>query len=265
MSEINSRSQQILEYIQKNEQATVTELTKVFGVSDMPVRRDLNKLQRSGKIIKFHGGARRNDTSLLALEDDYSKRTELYSEEKRLIGNTAVELIKSLIGEAPDSSTVFFGQGTTVLETVSQLDDMQNSLIVTDNILCAEKLARDLDNQIITTGGILNRTNFNTIGWFAEQMIRNFSIDLAVISLSAMDAKGGLYTYIVEETGLYSSIINASQHVLLLMDHSKIKARGRVFLCKMDEKFTMVTEEGITEKDLKELKKTKARIIVSGH
>lgn len=52
-----SREKKLLEYLQKHESASIQELAQVFGVSNMTVHRDLNKLEKAGYIKKKHGGA----------------------------------------------------------------------------------------------------------------------------------------------------------------------------------------------------------------
>ena len=52
------REKRVLEYLQKHEGASIQELVKVFGVSNMTIHRDLDKLEKAGIIQKKHGGAR---------------------------------------------------------------------------------------------------------------------------------------------------------------------------------------------------------------
>lgn len=53
----NEREQFILEYLQKNREATVAELCRALFVSEPTMRRDLAALNSAGKIIRTHGGA----------------------------------------------------------------------------------------------------------------------------------------------------------------------------------------------------------------
>jgi endonuclease/exonuclease/phosphatase family metal-dependent hydrolase len=51
------RENQILEYLKSHGSASILQLAKMFGVSNMTIHRDLHKLAEAGKIIKKHGGA----------------------------------------------------------------------------------------------------------------------------------------------------------------------------------------------------------------
>lgn len=51
------REKQILEYLQNKGSASIQQLADAFGVSNMTIHRDLNKLAQAGRILKKHGGA----------------------------------------------------------------------------------------------------------------------------------------------------------------------------------------------------------------
>lgn len=52
------REKKLLEYLQEHESASIHELAQVFGVSNMTIHRDLDKLEKAGHVHKRHGGAR---------------------------------------------------------------------------------------------------------------------------------------------------------------------------------------------------------------
>ncbi|GAB4506745.1 MAG: DeoR/GlpR family DNA-binding transcription regulator [Anaerolineales bacterium] len=52
-----NREKQILEYLHENGSASIQHLVDAFGVSNMTIHRDLNKLAEKGLIHKKHGGA----------------------------------------------------------------------------------------------------------------------------------------------------------------------------------------------------------------
>lgn len=52
------REQRILDYLKEHGNASIQELVEAFGVSNMTIHRDLNKLAAAGQILKKHGGAR---------------------------------------------------------------------------------------------------------------------------------------------------------------------------------------------------------------
>jgi DeoR family transcriptional regulator, copper-sensing transcriptional repressor len=57
------RDKRIIEHVQERGNATIQELADVFGVSNMTIHRDLNKLTASGILHKKHGGVSLVDNS----------------------------------------------------------------------------------------------------------------------------------------------------------------------------------------------------------
>ena len=52
-----NREQKILSYLKEHGNASIQQLVEAFGVSNMTIHRDLNKLAEAGHIQKKHGGA----------------------------------------------------------------------------------------------------------------------------------------------------------------------------------------------------------------
>lgn len=51
------RQKHIQEYINKTQKANTTELAKIFNVSKVTIRRDIEMLAAEGLVVKTHGGA----------------------------------------------------------------------------------------------------------------------------------------------------------------------------------------------------------------
>src|SRR5699024_6032257 len=86
------RRMKIIEMIKKGESVKVSELTKRFNVSESTIRRDLVELERSGKILRTHGGA--VSKSINKLEATFLEKQDKYAEEKDRIGRIAASQIE---------------------------------------------------------------------------------------------------------------------------------------------------------------------------
>ncbi len=51
------RLNKIISVVDNQEIAIVSDLAKMVGVSKMTIRRDLNELDQTGKLLRVHGGA----------------------------------------------------------------------------------------------------------------------------------------------------------------------------------------------------------------
>ena len=104
----NNRQNLICSYIQEKQTVRVSELISKFHVTDMTIRRDLDKLEETGLIVRFHGGARAAEGST---EFSFSTRTVENAEKKRQIAQRALERI-------PDHCTLYIDGSTTCNEIV---------------------------------------------------------------------------------------------------------------------------------------------------
>ena len=63
---------------------TVADIVKQLNVSDMTVRRDLDELDKAGKILRIHGGAQ-SISYALDQELSHTEKQEVQKEEKQEI------------------------------------------------------------------------------------------------------------------------------------------------------------------------------------
>lgn len=82
----------ISEMVNKKGILTVSEIIEQLNVSDMTVRRDLDELEKSGKLLRIHGGAQ-SLTYTLDQELSHTEKSVMQIKEKQQIAATAAQLI----------------------------------------------------------------------------------------------------------------------------------------------------------------------------
>ena len=94
----------IAEIVNQNGSARVDELSDLFGVSVITIRRDLEILEGQGKLEKTHGGAVSH--TLITDLPEYAVKKRESKSEKVSIGRAAASLMV-------EGETVFVSAGTT--------------------------------------------------------------------------------------------------------------------------------------------------------
>ena len=87
------RRDKILELLQEDGSAKVLDLAKLFKVTEVTIRQDLEKLDREGLIIREHGGA-----YIKNVKDQVQAFSIVHQEnldKKELIANKCLEFIES--------------------------------------------------------------------------------------------------------------------------------------------------------------------------
>lgn len=136
---MNHRENMIIDYVNENGRATVAELSQYVQVSEITVRRDLERLENRKALVRFHGGAKRN-TDHVGKDSimEFRAKEATMRDEKKRIGKKACELIK-------DRDIVFMNSGTTVLNFLEALDK-KNVTVVTNNTAALDcELHPDVD------------------------------------------------------------------------------------------------------------------------
>ena len=83
------RLSRIMKLLSQQRTATVQELCEALDASESTIRRDLNELDRMGKVNKVHGGATLPDSQFLADEPTMAAKEALAVVQKKCIANAA--------------------------------------------------------------------------------------------------------------------------------------------------------------------------------
>ena len=106
------RKKEILRILSQKESVDVDELTRIFGVSKVTVRSDLDSLEAKGLLIRTHGGAlsAENQKLIRIFTDTMTEEAE----EKERIARTASSLVH-------DGDTVIIDTGSTTVHIAKYL------------------------------------------------------------------------------------------------------------------------------------------------
>jgi DeoR/GlpR family transcriptional regulator of sugar metabolism len=231
----------------------VSDLSKTFNVSEATIRRDLGRLQKSGKIMRFHGGAFYHEPA--KPEPPIIERAMEQSEEKKKISSAAADLIE-------DGETVFIGSGTTTEILASNLKGRQNITVITNSLLVVNQLVDETDIVLVQVGGNLRRTERSFIGYLAEQAIKEMRPSKVFIGIRSISLTEGLTSDYLPEVSTDRIIINSAPEVILLADYTKFGKVSTAFVCSLGEISKIITDTSTPSSIIAELKKGGIVVIV---
>jgi len=218
MSEITpaQRRRQILDLLATSEgPVSVETLAVQLAVSPVTVRRDLDALERSGSIIRTHGGALIN---ALHPERPVGERQGTNALAKAQIATAAADLVMP-------GQTVFLDAGTTTSRIAAELAGIPGLTLVTSGANVLAVLAEaDSDATVISTGGTLRRVNQALLGPFSDRVVESVYADLAFIGTDCVDVHRGLSSRTPEQNALKELMMRQSRRTVVVADSSKIGA-----------------------------------------
>lgn len=232
---MKERIAEIEGYIKKNGEAKISELSTLFpGVSEMTIRRDIERLEKTGSVIRTKGGVKSIEYISRLKEELYSKRAFENVEDKNEIARKARGLIK-------EGSTVFLDSGTTVAALSRLLTD-EKLFIVTAAPNIAVECAMNPNASVYMTGGYLNRDNLSLSGINAESFLENINIDVAFMAASGFTVKNSFTCGNYDECNMKRHAIIRAAKSVMLIDSSKL-GRGMPFtFAEMGDLHCIVTD-----------------------
>ena len=202
----------ILEQLRRDERVLVGKLAQEFDVSEETIRRDLSNLEELGMANKCYGGATLADSRIAP---PFRVRKKLNVEEKKNVASMVARLVED--GDflmLDDSSTCYF--------IVRALHGKKGLTIVTNSIeIILEMSGAHEDWNIYSTGGNLDQDVFAFFGRKAEETIRSFHVDKAIISCTGMDMDGRFTEAGVNNANIKQSMMISAKETILAMDSHK--------------------------------------------
>jgi DeoR family fructose operon transcriptional repressor len=185
-------------------------------VSEDTIRRDLRKLETSGLIRKTHGGAMQS----VVTAPPYNTRLQQAPGVKEAIGRRAAELVQ-------DGDTLIIDSGTTTLGLARALT-VSRVTVVTNSLEIARVIAMNRDYELVLLGGKWDSVHHELVGPTTIEQLSRYRVDKVFMGMTALDRRNGITDLSEADATLKRAMIEVSQRVIALVDHSKI---GRVAFC----------------------------------
>lgn len=230
-----SRRDEIINVLKSKEYAEVSYLSNKFKVSDMTIRRDIEKLVNSGLAVKVYGGVRLKNINTTEYDRPVHDRKNKNYTAKRLIALSALNFIE-------DGDVIAFDASTTALEISNQMKFKKKVTVVTNNINIAIELADDPDISIILLGGFMRKKSLSLTGSIISKSLSSIYIDKAFISSRSINFNDGLTDVLMDEGEAKQAIINNSDKIFALCDHTKINTRSFFKICSHNKIDTLITD-----------------------
>lgn len=204
---------QIISQIVKDENKVyVAILSKKLNVSEETMRRDLEKLESQGILIRSHGGAILNYEKIIK-EKPFYNMVEKNIENEKYIAEKVLEFIK--VG-----STIVANSGPITLEALKLIKNRNDVTVVTNSIIVLQELSQS-NLKIMSTGGIVNPKSLSFEGSVTQDVIKKYNVDIAFIDCQGMDINKGILDSDETEGEIKRTMIKQASKVILLVESVK--------------------------------------------
>ena len=206
------RKQKILDLLKKNDSVRVTNLSRLFGVSEVTVRTYLEDMEKKGLLSRVHGGAVSTYKPYYSM--NLNQRLETNQRAKVDIAERVARLIQP-------NDTVMLNSGTTTLLVFRRFPADYNLSIVTNSVSIALEASGNPNYNVILVGGSINTKYQFTYGSDAVLQIKKYHADKLVLSVDGIDCAQGFSTYYNKEADVDAAMIEQSGLCIVAADDSK--------------------------------------------
>lgn len=247
------RKKIILEKLSDEEKLHVSELAKTLDVSTETIRRDLDRLEKEGRLKKVYGGAIR--ASSFPWEPPFDEKSTINSEQKRVIGKLAASLVN-------DGDIIMVGNGTTPLEMIRYLGNKKNVTLITHSGPAMLLATEVFKGQIIFIGGEVDINQKSTTGPLAELALYKLKANKAFISAGGVSLKEGITDYDLNQAHISKIMMERSEELIVLADHTKLGESTFAHICSIDEVSTIISDWKCPERWKEQLEKRNIKLLL---
>ncbi|MCR5486168.1 MAG: DeoR/GlpR family DNA-binding transcription regulator [Lachnospiraceae bacterium] len=227
------RRNQILEKIHEEKRVIVSDLSRRYEVSEETIRRDLERLEEEGHIVKSYGGAVLNEASLIDLP--YNVRRNVNPASKQRIA----ELVKLQIEE---NDHIFLDASTTSVFIAKNIKQKEHLTVITNSIENLLELSQVTGWDIISTGGLLKPGTMSLYGFKTAEALGAYHADKVFLSCKGLSMEQGITDGNDETAGIKQAMIASAEKVYLAADSSKFGRKAFSQICGFDRIHALITD-----------------------
>ena len=247
------RKEDIYAFIERDKVCSIESLLNEFEVSVSTIHRDLNVLEREGRINKFHG-------KVTIREDDYSveSRKAVNVELKQRIARKAFSSIGS-------GDCLFFDDSTTVYYLAQALcaSNIRDVTVVSNGTLLLDLFLRTRNIDFFSTGGKLNDNFDNFIGPQALRTIEDFNGSKYFFSTSYLSVEGGVSDlFSPDEMAIKTKMFEKSRETFLLADSTKFGKTSVVKWFDVNDIDHIITDSALHPDQLRRFEDAGVNLVV---
>jgi DeoR/GlpR family transcriptional regulator of sugar metabolism len=225
------RREEIVRLAETTGLASVTDMAERFAVSASTIRRDLARLEETGRLARTYGGAMATNTNG---EPSLPQRIGEAFADKLAIGRWAAQQVE------PGESLVL-DAGSTVAALAHQLRDRTKLTIATTSLTVLSELVGAEGLTVHCLGGTVRPVSQALVGPIAENALERMSFDRAFLGADSVDPERGICEADLAQARLKELIAQRCTHVYLLAHGAKLGRRPFHAWTRLVPGWTLVT------------------------
>jgi len=236
-----TRKEKIISLLKEKKEYVTDELCQYFDVSLATIHRDLNELEREGRVKKVYGGVLLNVVEDIETRNIIRLRTNI--ELKKKIAIKALEFVEN-------KDCIFLDNSTTCYYFAKALSEskFRDIIIVTNSYLIPGLFIKNENIQVVSTGGLLLKEYNCFVGLCAVATISEFNGNKFFLSTAAISIEGELSdVYRHDSDEIKREMFKKSKEHICLVDSSKFNHIGQTKVFTLSDVDKIITDNGCSK------------------
>jgi DeoR family transcriptional regulator, ulaG and ulaABCDEF operon transcriptional repressor len=249
------RRQAILDLLGQQALLTFRELEGRVRASPATLRRDLDQLEREGRIERLHGGARLAAEAPAGLQGvPFRENIARHLERKQAIGRTAATLCHA--GEG-----IMIDGGSTTLQMCPHLDGL-GLQVLTTSLHIVHALLGQATTRVLVPGGAVFREQDIILSATGDDLMPRFHAPRLFMGAASVGPQGVMQDDVVL-VAAERRLIDRAEVVVLLVDSSKFEAPSGNVVCGLDAIDVVVTDDAIAPQHRRLLETAGVQVMIA--
>ncbi len=227
------RHEKILQLLEREEELSVNELSRLCQVSLVTIRSDLRTLEEQNFLVRTHGGAS------LAGTDNIARRMSINHKVKQRIAARAAGLVK-------EGDTVLLEAGSSIALMARELSLRKNINIITNNAFVARQFHDSAGINVILLGGKFQQESETMVGPMIREYLGYYNFSRVFLGLDGFTMDRGAMCRDMERGEVMREFLRQGAKVCFLSDSTKFGKTAVKSVCSPDGMDCLVTDTGLS-------------------
>jgi len=248
------RKEKILELLQEDGSAKVIDLARIFKVTEVTIRQDLEKLDREGLVTREHGGVH-----LKNFQDQVRTFSLIHQEnlkKKEIIAQKCLDYIQP--GDA-----IILDSGSTTTEIAKLIANYNGLTVITNALNIALILGANPNIEVVMTGGEFKPPTLSLTGQKAADFFTGLNVQKLFLATAGISLKSGLTYPSLSDLVVKKAMIDAAETTYLVADSTKIGKSSFASLGALSLIDYIITDEGIQDKHKQVFQENHIELIIA--
>ena len=261
---VNEREASILNIVYERGFVSFKELDRIILASPASIRRDLDRLEKEGRIARVRGGAKLPDgvppsstmpaTPTALSGAPFHENIARNTKQKEAIGRAAAALC--VAGEG-----VMIDGGSTTLQICPNLAGL-NLQVLTNSLHIVSALIGQSGTRVLVPSGAVFPEQNIILSVFGDDGMPRFHAPKLFMGAASIGPQGLMQADVVL-VAAERRLIARAEEVIVLVDSSKFNAASGNVVCELNEIDTIITDARISASARQMIESAKIRLIVA--